>query len=108
MYTESLKYIEHSIVVSVSPGKCLCLRNQHMRRKAAGSRRMHEAGKQKLFVEVLIIFVCCTTITILFRFILNFYLVGINLLVHFVVSNYANRSAFATKFINIPMMLRNI
>ena len=50
MYTESLKYIEHSIVVSVSPGKCLCLRNQHMRRKAAGSRRMHEAGKQKLFL----------------------------------------------------------
>ena len=50
MYTESLKYIEHGIVVSVSPGKCLCLRNQHMRRKAAGSRRMHEAGKQKLFL----------------------------------------------------------
>ena len=49
MYTQSLKYIEHGIVVYVSPGKCLCLRNQHMRRKAAGSRRMHEAGKQKLF-----------------------------------------------------------
>ena len=51
MYTESLKYIEHGIVVSVSPGKCLCLRNQHMRRKAAGSRRMHEAGKQNFFAK---------------------------------------------------------
>ena len=51
MYTESLKYIEHGIVVSVSPGKCLCLRNQHMRRKAAGSRRMHVAGKQNFFAK---------------------------------------------------------